>query len=320
MIYRFFSVTTEEDNSRIDRWLARRWPMVGHSGIQKALRRGWIRVNKEPVVPSYKVRADQTVAITEKWFAWIHDLTPQKRASLSSAWMKKIDQWVLYKDKDFLVVNKPPGIASQGGTGQKISMDALINQWAQQQQPSSAMRLTHRLDKETSGVLLFSKTLAAAQNISAAFQQQKITKVYWALVWGTTPPKGKIALPIKKLHTTMVPHEDGLFALTIYKRKAFYTLPCGATISFVEFFPKTGRMHQLRVHAQHMGHPIIGDTLYGGHKMEEEKIFSSGYGLCLHCHAMALDYGGQTLSFQAPPSEIFQKMLHHIEKNATGKA
>lgn len=300
----------EEENLRLDKWLLQRWAFLPYEGIQKALRKGYIRLEGIKALGSSRVTAGQHISIDEKW---LHALTtlyaPAPMAPLPPHWGEKILQWILYEDDDLLVINKPAGIASQGGTGQSLSIDRLLEQWGQTHR-SARLRLVHRLDKETSGVMLLAKTLACAQHLTEAFRNQRIRKTYWGLVHGVPPqPQGCIDHPLRrhpvkgslaKMEISME-ISPGLTAVTKYRQLAVYQKGQYAKLAL---FPYTGRMHQLRVHLQSVGCPLIGDKVYGP---------PSTWGpLQLHCVGIEFIHQGQPLELKAPPPVPFIELEQQL--------
>jgi 23S rRNA pseudouridine955/2504/2580 synthase len=188
------------------------------------------------------------------------------------------DDMVLWEDNDFILINKPPGLASQGGSGIKVSVDDLIRNI------SDRYKLVHRLDKDTSGVLAIAKKTTAAARFSELLKRKQMTKIYWALVKGVPEHRqGTINLPLAKKGARMekveVDYEEGKKAITEYS--VMETL--GMKMSWLELSPITGRTHQLRVHCAAMGCPIIGDGKYGG-----SEAFVQGVSNSLHLHARRL--------------------------------
>lgn len=314
------NVPPSEQGSRIDRLLRRLYPSVSYVALQKALRRGWIRLEHTIVHPSTQVKTGQQISLSKKW---LENLPPsvENTHDLPSRWHHRIDTWIVYEDADFLVLNKPIGIASQGGTGQTISMDDLVRRWGRERGDTKGahgtlLRLTHRLDKETSGVLVFAKTLACTQAMGKAFQTRNVTKQYWGLVWGKIPDRGRIQCPLKKVLTRMVPDPNGLPALTTYRRLAcYYVGPQKTPLSWVILSPKTGRTHQLRAHLQHLGYPLLGDPWYG-HGNETPPGMPKISSLHLHCHTLTVFYKAREISFTAPIPDPFQTLLAYLQEKA----
>ena len=188
----------------------------------------------------------------------------------------------LAEGKGWLALNKPSGLAVQGGTGTHHHIDGMMR--AMSDDAGSRLRLVHRIDKDTSGVLLLAKTIEAARSLTEAFQKHRLEKTYLALVMGLPPESGSIRDPILKLSgkagEKMQVHEDGQSAQTLYRRLDH----AGRKMALMALRPLTGRTHQLRVHMAHIGHPICGDGKYAGDDAHPGGLIARR----LHLHAWQL--------------------------------
>jgi tRNA pseudouridine32 synthase/23S rRNA pseudouridine746 synthase len=198
-------------------------------------------------------------------------LAPRPRAidkpiQLSADEIALVKSLVIYEDAAILVLNKPAGLSSQGGRGQVNTLDELL--WAFARPKIGRPRLIHRLDRDTSGVILTARTRSAAAYLGKAMMARRFSKTYHALVAGALdPPQGEIALSLRRqeigreayMRVCADDHPDAERALSRYR-----TLEAGAGAALMELSPQTGRMHQLRVHLAHLGRPILGDVRYGG--------------------------------------------------------
>jgi 23S rRNA pseudouridine955/2504/2580 synthase len=276
-------VSPEYEGARLDTWVRHHWPHIPYHSIQKAIRKKLIRIT-EPKSADITLKSNQEIHIHEKWLMrFVHsDISTEK--TIPIFWKEKLESWFLYENEHFLVLNKPSGIACQGGSGQQVHLDRLLNQYGHQYRGETQMRLVHRLDKDTSGLFLVAKTLSCAQTLTLAFGERSIKKVYWAIVRGKMPENGEINFSLKKQGQRMIVSEefDALCAHTAYMRKGYfpgydqehgpnssYVGPKGyewyddyGDLSWAELYPHTGRMHQLRAHLQAIGHPIVGDKIY----------------------------------------------------------
>jgi len=175
---------------------------------------------------------------------------------------QEFDDMVLAEGRGWLAINKPSGLAVQGGTSVALHIDGMLNALAAH--TNGRLRLVHRLDKDTSGVLLLAKTLGSARALTEAFQRHKIEKTYLAIVMGMPAETGKIRAPLKRLTgkagEKMVVDDTGQDATTLYRRIDH----AGRKLSLMALRPVSGRTHQLRVHMQHINAPICGDGKYGG--------------------------------------------------------
>jgi len=295
-------VTSDEAEVRLDRWFKRHYPGLSHIALQKLLRKGDVRVDGKRAKANTRLEAGQKIRIppmdAEASEAKVSET--RKPAAASDKDMAELRERVLYIDDDVIALDKPPGLAVQGGTGITKSVDAMLGglMFDKKQRP----KLVHRLDKDTSGVLLLARSTAAAAKLADAFRAKTARKVYWAVVVGAPNPlSGRINLALSKLPgkqgEQMVPDEEkGKRAVTFYRtiEKA------GRRATWLSLEPQTGRTHQLRVHMQALGTPILGDGKYGG-----AEAFLQGPGLSrkMHLHARAIRIphpGGGEIEVIAP--------------------
>ncbi|HIJ38388.1 MAG TPA: RluA family pseudouridine synthase, partial [Rhodospirillaceae bacterium] len=212
---------------------------------------------------------------------------PKKRvAAVAPAELKAILDAVLYKDQDVIVLNKPPGLAVQGGTNLELHLDAMLD--ALCFESDERPRLVHRLDKDTSGVLLLGRTASATARLAAAFRSRTARKCYWALVVGVPKhPQGRIDAPLAKIAGRLgdkveIDEEDGRHAVTYYR----VVEAAAKKAAWLELEPRTGRTHQLRAHCALLGTPIQGDGKYGS---KDAFLSAQGISRKLHLHARAIE-------------------------------
>ena len=271
------TVGADEGDQRLDRWFKRQFPQISQGRVEKMCRKGEIRVDGGRVKASTRLEAGQQVRVPPLPDAKAPP--PTARPKVSPADAKMIRSCVIYKDDDVIALNKPAGLATQGGSGQTRHVDGLAEAltFDYEEKP----RLVHRLDKDTSGVLLLARTRMAAKALTAAMRHKDTRKIYWALVAGVpTPYLGEIRYGLVKapgrggggegekmiaLHPRDVDDTPGAKrAHTLYA--TLYRV--GARAAWVAMEPITGRTHQLRAHMAEIGHPIIGDGKYGGSGQE----------------------------------------------------
>ena len=279
-------VAQSEAGMRLDRWFRVHFPDVGYSHLQKLLRSGQVRVDSRRVVANARLEAGQQVRVP----AVIRQPVKARPSVVPPLGLSKgdrdfIEGLILYEDEHVLVLNKPYGIAVQGGTGTKRHIDGLLAGMADRF--GDRPRLVHRLDRDTTGVLLVAKTRDAAARLGRTFQTRSAAKTYWALVAGVPkPPQGKVEAALVKASG---PDGDRVRkALPGEQAKAMHATTHYSVIdrvahkaAWVSLKPVTGRQHQLRAHMALIGNPIIGDNKYEGDKA----LADSGIEAKLHLHA-----------------------------------
>ncbi|MBN9008024.1 MAG: RluA family pseudouridine synthase [Rhizobiales bacterium] len=256
-------VTADEANMRVDRFLEARFPGLSFSHIQRIVRKGELRVNGK--------RADSKDRLNEGDNVRIPPLkldTPKTATHLSDAETKirdELQKMVLFEDADVMVLNKPAGLAVQGGSGLSRHVDGMLEVMrdAKGQRP----RLVHRLDRETAGCLLIAKTRFAASTLTGSFRHRSARKIYWALVAGVPKPKqGRISTYLAKEEN----EEDSIMRVAAHGDEGashavtYYAVveTSAQKLAWVSLKPVTGRTHQLRAHMAHINHAIIGDPKY----------------------------------------------------------
>lgn len=321
MTVQTLTVTPDEADIRLDRWFKRRFPEVGHGLLEKWLRTGQVRVEGKRAKSNQRLETGQQIRVPPVPAGEAPRPAP-RRAEVDPETARMLRDAVLYMDEDVIALNKPPGLATQGGTGMADKhLDAMLDTltFDKPERP----RLVHRLDKDTSGVLLLGRTAAAAAKLAAAFKTRAAHKLYWALVVGVPKlKKGRVDAPLAKLPGRMgdkvaVDEDEGKRAVTWY-RVVDNTLKKAA---WLEMEPRTGRTHQLRAHCVVLGTPILGDGKYGG-----AEAFLSGTGVSrkLHLHARAIRMPhprGGTLMVVAPLPEHMAKSFEFFgfHEGAAGK-
>ncbi len=301
-------VAPDEDGLRVDRWFKHTCPALPHSRLQKLLRTGQVRVDGKRVKAGARLHTGQEVRIPP-----LRDAVPEIPAIPDRKTDENrtlLDSMLLYEDADLFVFNKPAGLAVQGGSGIARHVDGLLRSLCDGACPRP--RLVHRLDKDTAGVLVVARNRAAASKLARAFKTQEVSKTYWALVAGVPrPPRGKISTHLAKRGAPMaetirvVQHGEVGAQHALSRYEVIERL--GSRLSWLALMPKSGRTHQLRVHAAHMGHPIVGDHKY--FNMENWSL-PGGLQNRLHLHARNLVIphpGGGLLDVTAPlPAHMVQ--------------
>jgi 23S rRNA pseudouridine955/2504/2580 synthase len=256
-------VTADENNMRVDRFLEHRFPGLSFSHIQRIVRKGELRINSKRADSKDRLEEGQSVRIPPLKLD-----APKVGGELSEAATKTLDElrkMILFEDADVMVLNKPAGLAVQGGSGMTKHVDQMLEVMrdAKGQKP----RLVHRLDRETSGCLLIAKTRFAATALTGSFRHRSARKIYWALVAGVPKPKqGRISTYLAKDES----EEDSIMRVAAHGDEGaahavtYYAVveASAQKLAWVSLKPVTGRTHQLRAHMAHIDHAIVGDPKY----------------------------------------------------------
>ncbi|MGQ9369714.1 RluA family pseudouridine synthase [Azospirillum sp. ST 5-10] len=299
------TVTADEADVRLDRWFRRHFPDLTHGHLQRLLRTGQVRVDGKRAEANTRLAAGQSVRVPPLTVPGDAAARPRPAApALGRGEVEALQARVLYKDEDVIAIDKPAGLAVQGGTGTSKHLDAMLD--ALRFGAAERPRLVHRLDKDTSGVLLLARSAFAASRLTEMFRGRDVRKIYWAATVGVPKPfQGKIDLPLAKEGSARgervaADAEDGKRAVSLYS----VVEHAGKNAAFVALWPLTGRTHQLRVHMAAIGTPILGDGKYGG-----AGAFLPGAEVAkkLHLHARRLilphPRGGRTIDVTAPLCE-----------------
>ena len=284
---RQFTVSDDDEGIRLDRWFKRNLPQIGFGTVSKWARTGQIRVDGKRVKPEDRLAAGQVLRVPPGGEG--KSGKPQRsRRELSAEDIAEARAMVIRETPSAIVLNKPPGLATQGGSKTTRHVDGLLDAFVEDDD-TPRPRLVHRLDKDTSGVLLVAKTPGSAASYSRRFSGRSARKVYWALVVGRPDVlEGTIDAPLAKQPGTggekmHVDEENGQSAKTRYR----VVDRASDRASWVELEPLTGRTHQLRVHMAAIGHPIVGDGKYGG----KDAFLTGQISRKMHLHARRLIIG-----------------------------
>ncbi len=305
-------VDADDDGIRVDRWFKRHRPEVPHALLARWARLGKLRVDGARTTLANRLATGQTLLVPA--LPQAPAAAPRRaraRRPLTPAEIELANAIEIYRDDAALVLNKPPGLATQGGTGTHDHVDGLLDAYVEE--GGVRPRLVHRLDKDTSGVLLIARTPGSAARFSKSFSGRSARKTYWAIVAGVPSiDEGEIDLPIakqpgsggEKMH---VDEAEGQSAKTRYR----VIDRAGNAAAFVELQPLTGRTHQLRVHMAAIGHPIVGDGKYGG----KTAFLTGAISRKLHLHARRLrldNPAGGKLDVTAPLPDHFRESLQAL--------
>ena len=299
-------VNSDDDGIRLDRWFKRHFSDIGHGQLEKLLRSGQVRINGKRAKSNTRIIKGQEIRVPPIKI----ETRPRRKKILTDSItehdVEKLRQSIIYKDDHIIAINKPAGLAVQGGSGTSKHIDAMLNglRFEMKDRP----KLIHRLDKDTSGVLLLARTLNVASKLNKAFKTNSVHKIYWAIVVGTPKIKhGKIDLPLEKktgkFGEKVVVDQKGKRALTYYR-----TIDTASNkVTWLTMMPETGRTHQLRVHSAELDTPILGDGKYGG----VGAFLEGGEGLDqqLHLHAKAIKFPHPEGGFFQVVSDLSPHML-----------
>jgi 23S rRNA pseudouridine955/2504/2580 synthase len=289
------TVGAAEEGVRLDRWLRRRWPHLGQVQIHKLARSGQLRVDGARAKAETRLAAGSLVRVPPLPEPGAEPL----RVGLSARDAAFARSLVLFEDDEVLILNKPSGLAVQGGTRTHDHIDRLLSTWGE---GIGRPRLSHRLDRDTSGVLALAKTPAAAARMAGAFAKRRALKTYWAIVEGNPRPgEGVVELALAKIGAadrekmTPVDAKDARAEAAVTQ---FMTISrAGPRAAWMALRPLTGRTHQLRAHMLAIGHPILGDRKYATDSSME---LSGPLSLQLHARRLVIPHpSGGTIDVSA---------------------
>ena len=291
------TVAPADGEIRLDRWFRRHYPSLGHGRLEKLLRTGQVRVDGRRAKSGDRVSPGQAIRVPPLETPSGNAAAPAPRARPRDE--AALRDLILHRDEHAIVLNKPPGLAVQGGSNTARHVDGLLD--GLRFDAAERPRLVHRLDKDTSGVLVLARTAAAAATLAAAFRGKTVRKLYWAAVVGAPKERqGRIDLPLAKLPgragERVVATAEGKRAVTLYRTVGH----AGGKIAWLALSPVTGRTHQLRAHCAAIGTPILGDGKYGGARAHPPGVPQPRR---LHLHARAIAFplpSGKVVTVTAP--------------------
>jgi 23S rRNA pseudouridine955/2504/2580 synthase len=316
-----------EADLRLDRWFRRRFPALTHGRLEKLLRTGQVRLDGKRAKSSDRVQPGQSVRVPPLRL----ETAPARRTApaVRPEDLAALKGWILHQDKSVIVLNKPAGLPVQGGTKSERNLDAILA--AAADRFGGRPLLVHRLDRDTSGVLVLARNPQAARLLAEAFRGKAARKLYWALVAGKPErPHGMIDLPLAKRvgaageRVVALDYEEDLDLDEAGARRAksrYRTIDNAASrVTWLALEPLTGRTHQLRVHAAALGTPILGDGKYGG---SGAFVRMEGIANQLHLHARRIRLPHPergTLDLTAAPPPHFTAALKELGLTADAAA
>ena len=300
-------IAPEFAGQRIDNYLRTQLKGVPKTLIYRILRKGEVRVNKGRIKPEYKLQAGDVVRVPPLRLAERDAPEP-----LAQGLLARLEAAIVFEDKALIVLNKPAGIAVHGGSGLNYGV---IEAFRQLRPDANEIELVHRLDRDTSGLLMIAKKRSMLRHLHEALRGTGVDKRYLALVRGNWPTaKKQVNAPLLKNNLRsgerMVEvNVEGKEALTEFRVVRRF----GDFATLVEASPITGRTHQIRVHAKHAGHSIAGDSKYGDEEFTREIRELGGKRLFLHAHSLRVKLpDGVTLEIEAPVDDIWARTLERL--------
>lgn len=302
---KYCTIGAEQAGQRIDNYLIKILPGVPKSHVYKILRKGEIRVNKKRIKPEYRLQEQDEIRVPPIRIATKNQNVPlSKTANL-------LEKRIIYEDEQIIIINKPSGIASHGGSGINFGVIEIMRAL----RPNARfLELVHRLDRDTSGCMILAKKRSALVELHALLRTGKITKTYLALVKGSWESgKKMVNLPLVKNQLQsgeriVRVNKEGKEAITEFKLiKKF------VQASLVEAILHTGKTHQIRVHTAYLGHPIAGDEKYGDKEFNKTLRHSGLKRLFLHAKTIKFIFtSGQNIEIKSPLDNELNEVLSKL--------
>lgn len=284
------NIEQEDAGQRLDHLLQRLFRKIPKARLYRAIRKGEVRVNGGRVKAMYRLKCGDELRIPPPFEHEVSQRNMANSSKINDCKLWNFEGAIVFENNDLICLNKPSGMAVHAGSGIKMGVIEFVRA-----QREGYFELAHRLDRATSGCLIIAKRQSVLRALSKLFHDRDVKKVYLALVMGEVESKRfVIDLPLKKIHSkqnehrSIVDHEHGRKAKTKVKLQQSHQGE-----SLLMLYPSTGRMHQLRAHCAAVGHPIVGDTKYGGDKSSHDR-------LCLHAESIAFTLANHAFQFSAP--------------------
>ena len=301
----FLKVSEEESGQRLDNYLLRNTSGVPKTRIYRAIRKGEVRVNKGRSKVDYRVQATDVVRVPP--LSMGESPPPSKP---SSAWEKRLRNAVLLDNSELLVINKPPGMAVHGGSGVRLG---LIESLRVMYPQARYLELVHRLDRDTSGLVLIAKNARVLRELHAQLRANQMDKVYWACAAGKWPAYQKsVSAPLAKAHAPSGERMVRVSPNGKRSRTEFKVIERFQQASLLEVKPISGRTHQIRVHVQHVGHPILGESKYLSDQSEEVTQRVGLKRLFLHAKAISFKLFDEHYELNCPIDQELESVLARL--------
>jgi 23S rRNA pseudouridine955/2504/2580 synthase len=302
------SITDNNLHQRVDNFLLTQLKNIPKTRIYRALRKGEVRVNKKRVGPDYRLQLGDQVRLPP-----LKRETQEKSGQPPAYDLERLKNNILFEDPKLMVINKPAGIAVHGGSGVPWGIIEILRT---QLPKGHFLELVHRLDRDTSGCLLLAKKRSMLKELHQLLEKNTLEKTYWALVKGHWPKSlRKVDAPLFKNQPLsgerMVQvNTKGKDSLTLFKPLQYFK-----EATLIEAKPKTGRTHQIRVHAAYAGHPLAGDEKYGDYEFNKMIKKQGNRRLFLHATSVKfrLDELEKVYFFEAPLAEDLERVLRSLE-------
>lgn len=297
---RLVEIDERSHEQRLDNFLSRELKGVPKSLIYRLIRTGQVRVNRKRAKPLSRLSTGDSVRIPP-----VKHHSAVTPSNMNSQWLTN---HIVFESESLIVVDKPHGLPVHGGSGQSFGLIELLRHRAD---GSKSLELAHRIDKETSGLVIIAKKRAVLRELHDAFREQQVKKTYLAVLQGRLPKKSvTVDKPLLKRTNNLAHHvvvsREGKASCTVFQRVSYSE---DFDVTLVKAMPMTGRTHQIRVHAQSIGLPIVGDPKYNRQSQQPEGLELATKRLCLHAHKLSLVLGGQKYEFVAPMPKVFEEVL-----------
>ena len=302
---RLLDVAAEEAGQRLDNYLLRHASGVPKTRVYRAIRKGEVRVNKGRSKPEYRVQAGDTVRIPPLKMA---DSAPAGRPS--DAWERRIRAAIVLDNADLMAINKPTGLAVHGGSGVRLG---LIESLRSLSPGARYLELVHRLDRDTSGLVLVAKNSSTLRALHEQLRTDSVDKEYLAVVAGKWPSYQKsVSAPLAKRHAPSGERIVKVAAEGKAAKTEMQVLERFASATLIQVKPISGRTHQIRVHTQHIGHPILGDTKYQNEQSQAVTATAALKRLFLHAKAISFELGGERYKLECPLDAELEAVLSRL--------